>query len=64
MNTQVSVYEKVARLREISLRLEPKWGRMKDGGMFQREDLLNEEKRTLLHEGNVTWKSPGKQKGL
>ncbi|XP_028282780.1 rho guanine nucleotide exchange factor 18a isoform X2 [Parambassis ranga] len=64
VNTQVSVYEKVARLREISLRLEPKCGRMKDGGMFQREDLLNEEKRTLLHEGNVTWKSPGRQKDI
>ena len=64
VNTQVSEYEKVARLREISLRLDPKGpGRLKDGQLFRREDLL-QGNRTLLREGTVTWKFSGRQKGL
>ncbi|XP_034559484.1 rho guanine nucleotide exchange factor 18a [Notolabrus celidotus] len=64
VNDQVCEYEKASRLREISLRLEPKsQGRLKDGQLFRREDLIQGE-RTLLHEGTVTWKTPGKQKEI
>ncbi|KAM6989319.1 rho guanine nucleotide exchange factor 18a [Tautogolabrus adspersus] len=64
VNDQVSEYERATRLREIGLRLEPKsQGRMKDGQLFRREDLLQGE-RTLLHEGAVTWKTSGKQKEI
>lgn len=64
VNDLVSEYEKAARLREISLRLEPKSvGRLKDGRLFRREDLT-QGNRTLLHEGTVTWKSSVRQKGL
>lgn len=64
VNDQVSEHEKTARLKEISLRLEPKsQGRLKDGQLFRREDLI-QGNRTLLHEGTVTWKSSGRQKGL
>ncbi|XP_041849626.1 rho guanine nucleotide exchange factor 18a [Melanotaenia boesemani] len=60
----VSEYEKAARLREISHRLEPKVpGRLKDGRMFRREDLL-QGNRILLHEGTVTWKVSGRQKDV
>lgn len=61
VNAQVREYEKLARL---SQRLEPKsQGRMKDGRLFRREDLI-QGIRSLLHEGTVTWRSSGKQKGL
>ncbi|XP_042354205.1 rho guanine nucleotide exchange factor 18a [Plectropomus leopardus] len=64
VNAQVSEYEKVARLREIGLRLEPKsQGRLKDGRVLRREDLLQGNK-TLLHEGTVTWKTSGRQKDI
>lgn len=64
VNAQVSEFEKDARLRDIGQRLEPKsQGRMKNGGVLRREDLL-QENRTLLHEGTVTWKTSGRQKGL
>lgn len=64
VNTQVSEYEKFTRLREISLRLDPKTpGRLKDGQLFRREDLM-QENRTLLHEGAVTLKFSGRRKGL
>lgn len=64
VNEQVREYEKGVRLREISLRLEPKsQGRLKDGQRFRREDLTAET-RTLIHEGTVTWKTSGRQKGL
>lgn len=64
VNDQVSEYEKAARLREISQRLEPKsQGRLKSGQVLRREDLI-QGNRTLLHEGTVTWKSSGRQKGL
>ena len=61
---QVSQHEKAARLRELVLRLEPKsQGWQEDGPLFRREDLLSGT-RTLLHEGPVSWKSCGRQKGL
>uniref|UniRef100_A0A3Q3KD19 PH domain-containing protein n=1 Tax=Monopterus albus TaxID=43700 RepID=A0A3Q3KD19_MONAL len=64
VNDRVREYEKAVRLREIALRLEPKsQGRMKDGQLFRREDLI-QDNRSLLHEGTVTWKSSSKQKGL
>lgn len=64
VNEQVSEYERAARLREISLRLEPKSvGRLKDGKLLRREDLI-QGNRTLLHEGTVTWKSSVRQKGV
>lgn len=60
VNAGVSEYEKLARL---SHRLDPKsQGRMKDGRLLRREDLT-QGSRLLLHEGTVTWKSSGKQKG-
>ncbi|KAG8014293.1 Rho guanine nucleotide exchange factor 18 [Nibea albiflora] len=64
VNDQVSEYEKVVRLREISVRLDPKsQGRLKDGRLFRREDLI-QGNRTLLHEGPVTWKTSGRQKDV
>lgn len=63
VNDQVREYEKAARLREISLRLEPKsQGRQKDGRLLRKEDLM-QGTRTLLHEGPVTWKCSGRHKG-
>ncbi|KAM3605019.1 uncharacterized protein V6R79_019326 [Siganus canaliculatus] len=64
VNDNVSEYEKATRLRDISQRLEAKsQGRMKDGLLLRREDLL-QGNRTLLHEGPVTWKTSGRQKDI
>nr|XP_033505412.1 rho guanine nucleotide exchange factor 18a [Epinephelus lanceolatus]XP_033505413.1 rho guanine nucleotide exchange factor 18a [Epinephelus lanceolatus]XP_033505414.1 rho guanine nucleotide exchange factor 18a [Epinephelus lanceolatus]XP_033505415.1 rho guanine nucleotide exchange factor 18a [Epinephelus lanceolatus] len=64
VNAQVCEYEKVVRLREIGQRLEPKsQGRLKDGRVLRREDLL-QGNRTLLHEGAVTLKTSGRQKDI
>ncbi|XP_061879802.1 rho guanine nucleotide exchange factor 18a isoform X2 [Entelurus aequoreus] len=64
VNDCVREYEKAARLREIHVRLEPKSvGRLKDGQVFRREDLIPSN-RMLLHEGPVTWKSSGRQKDV
>lgn len=64
VDAQVHEYEKAVRLREIILRLDPKsQGRLKHGQLFRREDLMNRD-TMLLHEGIVTWKTSGKQKGL
>ncbi|KAK5860234.1 hypothetical protein PBY51_021725 [Eleginops maclovinus] len=64
VNAQVSQFEKAARLRDIGQRLEPKsQGRLKNGVVLRREDLL-QENRTLLHEGTVTWKTSGRQKEI
>uniref|UniRef100_A0A8C5HFY0 Rho guanine nucleotide exchange factor 18-like n=1 Tax=Gouania willdenowi TaxID=441366 RepID=A0A8C5HFY0_GOUWI len=64
VNTQVSEYEKATRLRNISLRLEPKSvGRLKDGRVLRREELLQGD-RLLLYEGLVTWKSSGRHKDV
>ncbi|XP_076004366.1 rho guanine nucleotide exchange factor 18a isoform X2 [Genypterus blacodes] len=65
VDTQVSEYDKAARLREIGQRLDPKsQGRLKNGGLFKREYLLRDA-TTLLHEGDVTWKpTPGKNKDI
>ncbi|KAK2822631.1 hypothetical protein Q5P01_022696 [Channa striata] len=61
VNDQVREYEKVARL---SQRLEPKsQGRLKDGQVFRREDLMQGH-RFLLLEGTVSWKSSTKQKDV
>ncbi|XP_061776809.1 rho guanine nucleotide exchange factor 18a isoform X2 [Nerophis ophidion] len=64
VNDCVREYEKASRLREICVRLEPKSvGRLKDGQVFRREDLIHSN-RILLHEGPVTWKSSGRQKDV
>ncbi|XP_036939232.1 rho guanine nucleotide exchange factor 18a [Acanthopagrus latus] len=64
VNNQVSEYEKAARLREIGMRLEPKsQGRMKEGQLIRREDLI-QGNRTLLHEGPVTCRASGRQKDI
>lgn len=64
VNNQVSEYEKAARLREIGMRLEPKsQGRLKEGQLIRREDLI-QGNRTLLHEGAVTCRASGRQKGV
>lgn len=64
VDAQVHEYEKAVRLREIIFRLDPKsQGRLKHGQLFRREDLMNRD-TMLLHEGTVTWKTSGKQKGL
>ncbi|KAM9719246.1 rho guanine nucleotide exchange factor 18a isoform 1-T2 [Menidia menidia] len=62
VDVNVSEYEKAARLREISLRLEPKVaGQMKDGRLFRREEMI-QGSRMLLHEGTVTLKSCSRKK--
>ncbi|XP_022077185.2 rho guanine nucleotide exchange factor 18a isoform X2 [Acanthochromis polyacanthus] len=64
VNAQVSEYEKAARLKEISQRLESKSvARLKNNQLFRREDLI-QDNRTLLHEGTVTWKLSGRQKDI
>ncbi|KAK7945209.1 hypothetical protein WMY93_000937 [Mugilogobius chulae] len=64
VNSQVKEYEQMKRLREICWRLEPKsQGRMSEERVFRREDLL-QNNRTLLHEGSVVWKTPGRQKEI
>ncbi|XP_061654341.1 rho guanine nucleotide exchange factor 18a isoform X1 [Phyllopteryx taeniolatus] len=64
VNEHVRDYEMASRLREICLRLEPKSvGRLKDGRLIRREDLI-QGARTLLHEGLLTWKSSGRHKDI
>uniref|UniRef100_A0A3B4AP44 Uncharacterized protein n=1 Tax=Periophthalmus magnuspinnatus TaxID=409849 RepID=A0A3B4AP44_9GOBI len=64
VNSQVREYEQVLRLREICYRLEPKSiGRVSEERVFRREDLL-QNNRTLIQEGSVVWKTPGRQKEI
>nr|XP_019968023.1 PREDICTED: rho guanine nucleotide exchange factor 18-like isoform X1 [Paralichthys olivaceus]XP_019968031.1 PREDICTED: rho guanine nucleotide exchange factor 18-like isoform X1 [Paralichthys olivaceus]XP_019968038.1 PREDICTED: rho guanine nucleotide exchange factor 18-like isoform X1 [Paralichthys olivaceus]XP_019968046.1 PREDICTED: rho guanine nucleotide exchange factor 18-like isoform X1 [Paralichthys olivaceus] len=64
VDAQVSEYEKAARLRDIILRLDTKsQGRLKNGRVFRRDDLIQGD-RTLLHEGTITWKTSGRQKEI
>lgn len=60
----VNEHEKAQRLRDITTRTEPKsLGRMKDGRVFRREDLLRPGRR-LLHEGTINCRvSSGRPKG-
>ncbi|KAJ8270945.1 hypothetical protein GJAV_G00121030 [Gymnothorax javanicus] len=54
---QVCAYERTARLQDIASRLESKsLGRMNDGRVFRRQELLMGGRR-LLHEGSVTVKA-------
>ncbi|XP_028442929.1 rho guanine nucleotide exchange factor 18 isoform X2 [Perca flavescens] len=53
----VNLHEKNSRLREIHNKMEPKaLGKIKDGRVFRREDLV-QGRRRLLHEGTVNWKA-------
>lgn len=65
VDTQVSLYEKEARLREIVSKVEPKsLGKIKDGRVFRKEDL-SQGRRKLLYEGMVNWKAAsGRLKGI
>uniref|UniRef100_A0A8C6V158 Rho/rac guanine nucleotide exchange factor (GEF) 18a n=1 Tax=Neogobius melanostomus TaxID=47308 RepID=A0A8C6V158_9GOBI len=64
VNEQVRQFERSQRLREICLRLEPKsQGRLSEERVFRREDLM-QGNRTLLHEGSVLWRTPGRQKEI
>lgn len=65
VDSHVDDYEKAQRLRDISAKLEPKsLGRMKDGRVFRREDILTGGRR-LLHEGTVSCRaSSGRLKGV
>lgn len=64
VNAQVKEHEKAARVREIGQRLDPKSvGRLNGDLVIRREDLI-QGNRKLVHEGAVTWKSSGKQKGV
>ncbi|XP_024921454.1 rho guanine nucleotide exchange factor 18 isoform X3 [Cynoglossus semilaevis] len=57
VDSLVNLYEKLSRLRDIHNKMEPKAvGKIKDGRMFRREDLLSTRRR-LLHEGTVNWKA-------
>ncbi|XP_056614215.1 rho guanine nucleotide exchange factor 18 isoform X2 [Triplophysa dalaica] len=57
VDAQVNLYEKEARLREISSKMEPKpLGKIKDGRFFRKEDLC-QGRRRLLNEGTVFWKA-------
>lgn len=64
VDSLVNLYEKLSRLRDIHNKMEPKAvGKIKDGRMFRREDLLSTRRR-LLHEGTVNWKAAsGRLKG-
>ncbi|XP_019712328.1 rho guanine nucleotide exchange factor 18a isoform X2 [Hippocampus comes] len=64
VNDNIREYEKTSRLREICARLEPKsGGRMKDGQLIRREELIQGD-RALLHEGPLAWKSSGRHKDV
>ncbi|XP_058257675.1 rho guanine nucleotide exchange factor 18 isoform X6 [Hemibagrus wyckioides] len=57
VDSQVSLYEKETRLREIAAKMEPKaFGKIKDGRIFRREDVTQGNRR-LLYEGTVNWKA-------
>ncbi|XP_077580653.1 rho guanine nucleotide exchange factor 18a [Stigmatopora nigra] len=57
-------YQLASRLRDICLRLEPKSvGRLKDGRLIRREDLIQGQ-RTMLHSGSLSWKSSGRHKDI
>ncbi|XP_016098010.1 rho guanine nucleotide exchange factor 18-like [Sinocyclocheilus grahami] len=56
VNTHVDEFEKAARLRDLSSKLEPKSQvKMTHGRVFRREDMLQGERR-LLHEGVLNWR--------
>ncbi|KAG1934860.1 rho guanine nucleotide exchange factor [Pimephales promelas] len=56
VNTHVDEFEKAARLRDLSSKLEPKSQvKMTQGRVFRREDMVQGEKR-LLHEGMLNWR--------
>ncbi|KAI4890127.1 hypothetical protein NFI96_023026 [Prochilodus magdalenae] len=57
VDTQVSLYEKETRLKEIASKLESRsLGKIKDGRIFRKEDLT-QGRRRLLYEGTVNWKA-------
>uniref|UniRef100_A0A3B4DLI3 Rho/rac guanine nucleotide exchange factor (GEF) 18b n=2 Tax=Pygocentrus nattereri TaxID=42514 RepID=A0A3B4DLI3_PYGNA len=57
VDSQVSLYEKETRLKEIASKMEARsLGKIKDGRIFRKEDLA-QGKRRLLHEGMVNWKA-------
>ncbi|XP_060729635.1 rho guanine nucleotide exchange factor 18a [Tachysurus vachellii] len=61
VDTQVHQYEQ---LREIAAHLEPKsYGRMGNGKIVRREDLLQKDRR-LLREGVLTWRPQNRSKAL
>uniref|UniRef100_A0A3B3IHA3 Rho/rac guanine nucleotide exchange factor (GEF) 18a n=1 Tax=Oryzias latipes TaxID=8090 RepID=A0A3B3IHA3_ORYLA len=63
VDTNVCEYMKTARLRDIGHRLEGRpQSRPKEPCPFRREDLI-QGSCSLLHEGTLTWKWSGKQKG-
>lgn len=64
VNAHVDEVEKVARLRDLSSKLEPKTQvKMTSGRVFRREDML-QGKRRLLHEGMLNWRvTNNKSKG-
>uniref|UniRef100_A0A9J7X3D4 Rho/rac guanine nucleotide exchange factor (GEF) 18a n=1 Tax=Cyprinus carpio carpio TaxID=630221 RepID=A0A9J7X3D4_CYPCA len=56
VNTHVDEFEKAARLRDLSSKLEPKsLVKMTHRRVFRREDMLQGE-RKLLHEGVLNWR--------
>ncbi|XP_051731543.1 rho guanine nucleotide exchange factor 18a [Ctenopharyngodon idella] len=56
VNNHVDEFEKAARLRDLSSKLEPKSQvKMTHGRVFRREDML-QDKRMLLHEGMLNWR--------
>lgn len=60
VDMQVNQYEQ---LREIAANLEPKsYGRMSNGKIFRRDDLLQNDRR-LLREGVLTWRPQNRSKG-
>uniref|UniRef100_A0A8C2CNP1 Rho guanine nucleotide exchange factor 18-like n=1 Tax=Cyprinus carpio TaxID=7962 RepID=A0A8C2CNP1_CYPCA len=64
VNTHVDEFEKAARLRDLSSKLEPKsLVKMTHRRVFRREDMLQGE-RKLLHEGVLNWRlTSNKSKG-
>ncbi|XP_076008957.1 rho guanine nucleotide exchange factor 18 [Genypterus blacodes] len=57
VDTMVNLHEKTSRLRDMHNKMEPKSsGKIKDGRVFRREDLV-QGRRRLLHEGTVNWKA-------
>ncbi len=64
VNNHVDEFEKAARLRDLSSKLEHKSQvKTTHGRVFRREDMLQGERR-LLHEGVLNWRlTSNKSKG-
>lgn len=60
VNNHVDEFEKAARLRDLSSKLDKSQVKTTHGRVFRREDMLQGERR-LLHEGVLNWRLTSKK---